>query len=277
MPVKGLLQFCYPVILSNTLSVYIRLRPRLPAFAAGAASAEQARRTSLSVSVDKSAIAYLLLPLAAYSFGAVPFGLILCMVFRGVDIREHGSRNIGATNAGRVCGWPFFAATFLLDFAKGLAPVVLGAMVVQSLAPELAADWLWILYGALAIAGHTFPAYCEFKGGKAVATGFGVFMALAPVAAAIAFGVWLVLFVAFRYVSLASICAAAAAPIAYAMQHRDTLDTHRPILYFASAVAVLVIVRHHANIRRLISGTENRFRQERKSDADKELDADRRR
>jgi len=208
---------------------------------------------------------YVLLPIAAYSLGAVPFGLILCLVIKGVDIRNHGSKNIGATNAGRVCGMPFFVAAFVLDFAKGLAPVLLGALMLEEFGPGLPAAWMKILYGALAILGHTLPVYLGFKGGKAVATSFGVFVGLAPVAAGIAFGVWLLLFLALRYVSLASMIAAIVAPVAYAVLHRGELDDdHWPVLAFSTVVAVLVVLRHRANIKRLVSGTENRASARRK-------------
>ena len=205
------------------------------------------------------AVVYGLIPLASYLLGAVPFGLILCRAIKGVDIRRHGSRNIGATNAGRVCGWPFFAVTFGLDFGKGLAPVLVGGAVVASTAPGLSVDGMRVIYGVCAILGHTFPVYVGFQGGKAVATSFGVFVALAPLAAAIAFGVWAVVFAASRYVSLASMTGAAAAPVAYAVRHRTTLADHLPVLVFAVAVAALVLLRHRANIGRLRAGTENRF------------------
>jgi len=201
---------------------------------------------------------YVLMPLLSYSLGAVPFGLIVCLLVKGVDIRECGSKNIGATNAGRVCGWPFFAAAFTLDFAKGLAPVLAGGAIIRMLQADANADALKILYGSLAILGHTFPAYLRFKGGKAVATSFGVFVGLAPAAALIAFGVWAVLVMAFRYVSLASIVAAVCAPAVYAIQHRDDLGGHLPVLLFAVVIALFVVIRHRGNIRRLLSGTESR-------------------
>ena len=210
---------------------------------------------------EATLVCSVLVPVLAYLLGAVPFGLLLCLVVKGVDIREHGSKNIGATNAGRVCGPPFFIAAFALDFLKGLAPVLVGGWMLREFGPDLPAAWMTILYGALAIVGHTFPVWLRFKGGKAVATSFGVFVGLAPVAAAIAFGLWLVLFVAFRYVSLASMAGVVAAPIVYAARHRGALDSeHWPILAFAAIVAVLVVVRHRANIKRLLSGTENRVR-----------------
>jgi len=211
-------------------------------------------------------ILYVLVPLGAYLLGAVPFGFLLCRAVKGVDIREHGSRNIGATNAGRVCGWPFFAAAFALDFLKGLAPMCVGWVLIRQLDAGVNAEVLLILYGAAAIVGHTFPVYLRFKGGKAVATSFGVFVGLAPIPALVAFAVWLVLFLAFRYVSLASMMAAVCAPVAAVVQYRSDLPGHLPVLIFAAVIAVLVVVRHRANIKRLLTGTESRIRLGRKPD-----------
>ena len=201
---------------------------------------------------------YLLLPVGAYMAGSIPFGLILCMLFKGVDIREHGSKNIGASNAGRVCGWQFFAGAFTLDFLKGLLPVLGGVLVIKWLGVDVNIEWMKIFYGGCAIIGHTFPAYLGFKGGKAVATAFGVFIAIAPIAAALAFAVFAIVVALFRYMSLGSMCGATAAPITYAIEHRYDLREHIPVLAFAIIIAVVVIVRHHTNIRRLCSGTENR-------------------
>jgi glycerol-3-phosphate acyltransferase PlsY len=211
----------------------------------------------------------ILLPAVAYLLGAVPFGLILCRTIKGVDIREHGSRNIGATNAGRVCGWPFFFLTFGLDFAKGAVPTFVFAWAAArgvgpwkpiegTMAPSMMFDLVGVFCGIGAILGHTFPVYVRFRGGKAVATSFGVFVALAPVAALIALGVWAVVFLAFRYVSLASMTAAVTAPVAYTVQHRAELGRRLPVLGFAAAVALLVVVRHRANIGRLLRGEESR-------------------
>jgi len=212
-------------------------------------------------------VIYALIPMGAYLLGAVPFGLVLCRAVKGVDIRRHGSENIGATNAGRVCGWPFFVATFVLDFGKGLAPVLGGVAIAEAVGADVSCDLLGVVYGVAAILGHTFPVYVGFRGGKAVATSFGVFVALAPWAALIALGVWAVFFAAFRYVSLASMAGAIAAPVAYAALHRWTLKDRLSVLFFGIAIALLVIVRHRANIGRLLSGTESRFRRK-KPDAD---------
>lgn len=211
-------------------------------------------------------VAYMLIPLGACLLGAVPFGLILCKVIKGVDIREHGSKNIGATNAGRVCGWPFFVAAFALDCGKGLAPVLGGPMIVEALAGEFPNDWFRVAYGICAILGHTFPVYLKFRGGKAVATSFGVFVGLAPITALIALAAWLIVLLSLRYVSLASMTGAVAAPIAYAVQHWSALGNHLPVLAFTITIPVVIIIRHRANIRRLLAGTESRFRFRRNAD-----------
>jgi glycerol-3-phosphate acyltransferase PlsY len=209
-----------------------------------------------------------LMPLAAYLLGSIPFGLCLCRAIKGVDIRESGSKNIGATNAGRVCGKPFFFAAFALDFLKGLAPVLVGGWVLAEFGPNLPKAPMMILFGALAVAGHTFPLYLRFKGGKAVATSFGVLVGLAPAAAAIAFGVWLVFFIALRYVSFASMLGAVAAPVAYAGLNWDRLGKteYWPVLVFTVVVAALVVVRHRTNIKRLLAGTESRVSFKKKAD-----------
>lgn len=209
-----------------------------------------------------------LMPVAAYLLGSVPFGLLLCRAIKGVDIRESGSKNIGATNAGRVCGKPFFFAAFALDFLKGLAPVLVGGLVLEQFGSGLAVAPMMILYGASAVAGHTFPVYLRFKGGKAVATSFGVLVGLAPAAAAIAFGVWLVFLLALRYMSVASMLGAIAAPAAYAGLHWGRLGEteHWSVLAFTAVVAALVVVRHRANIKRLIAGTESRVTFTKKAD-----------
>ena len=189
----------------------------------------------------------------AYLVGAIPFGLLLGRALRGVDIRQHGSRNIGATNAYRVLGPGIGLAVFALDFAKGFGPAALGAR----LAP---AGWtpstVALLAGGAAIVGHVFPAYLTFRGGKGVATSAGVLLAVAPVPTAIAAGVWGATLVATRYVSLASILAAVALPAA-----AGVLDGPRsPVAIAATLVGALVILRHRANIGRLARGEEPRFR-----------------
>lgn len=194
----------------------------------------------------------------AYLYGSVPFGFLAAKLIKGVDIRETGSGNIGATNAARVLGLRFFPPIFLLDVSKGLLPTLAASLVVPegSYSPGLLA----VGTGVAAILGHVFSIYLRFKGGKAVATGTGVFLVLAPRAVLIAAVVWGAALALWRYVSLASILAAVALPAAVWLLHQDPLGAGRYVAGSATLAAVLIIVRHHANMRRLLSGTETRLR-----------------
>ena len=187
--------------------------------------------------------------LAAYLLGAVPFGLLIAKS-RGVDIRQVGSKNIGATNVLRSVGKPWGILTFACDALKGYLPAAWFPTLAGS-----AAGWLGMACALAAILGHNFPVYLRFKGGKGVATSAGALLGLAPAAMGIGVVVWAALLFAFRYVSLASIVAAAVVPAAGWWLYRAT-----PLLPgFLTALGVLVIVRHRANIQRLLAGTENRF------------------
>ncbi|MFO8008622.1 MAG: glycerol-3-phosphate 1-O-acyltransferase PlsY [Candidatus Brocadiia bacterium] len=198
-----------------------------------------------------------LLPVAAYLYGAVPFGFLAARWLRGVDIRETGSGNIGATNAARVLGFRFFPLIFLLDLSKGLVPT-LAAML---LAPQAGYDPhpLAVGTGLAAILGHVFPVYLGFKGGKAVAASTGVFAVLAPWQVLIAAGVWGAVFGAFRYVSLASVSAAAALPLAVWLLEPDPLGKGVFLTAMATLGGAFVIYLHRTNIRRLLAGTEHRI------------------
>lgn len=187
--------------------------------------------------------------LAAYLLGAVPFGLLIAKS-RGVDIRQVGSKNIGATNVLRSVGKPWGILTFACDALKGYLPAAWFPALAGS-----AAGWLGMACALAAILGHNFPVYLRFQGGKGVATSAGALLGLAPAAMGIGVVVWAALLFAFRYVSLASIVAAAVVPAAGWWLYRAT-----PLLPgFLTALGVLVIVRHRANIQRLLAGTENRF------------------
>lgn len=185
---------------------------------------------------------------ASYVFGATPFGYLAGRL-RGMDIRKHGSGNIGATNAFRVLGKPIGIAVFMLDFLKGLLPVLMASQVFPDapMAPVLA--------GIGAILGHNFTFWLGFRGGKGIATSAGVLLALLPVAMLVGLGVWFILFFTTRYVAVASIAAAIAIPIVTAVRAWE----NRPLLIFSIAIAILAIVRHRSNIQRLMAGTENRF------------------
>jgi glycerol-3-phosphate acyltransferase PlsY len=192
----------------------------------------------------------------AYLVGAIPFGYLVVKLKTGRDVRALGSGNIGATNVARVLGGPWFVPVFILDFLKGFAPVFWGA-------PFVAARWpdgprlpmiLAVLFGALAMLGHMFPIYLGFRGGKGVATVAGLLFAMNWIAAAVGLGVWLLVFLPSRYVSLASIAAAVAVPVAAHFSQGDPIQTG-----FFAAAGLLVIVRHRGNIQRLLAGTESRF------------------
>lgn len=208
--------------------------------------------------------------IAAYLLGSIPFGLIVSKS-QGLDIREHGSKNIGATNVWRVMGKKWGLTTFLCDVAKGIFAVLIGKW--------LAARWGWTValphgheridhlqpdFAGIAAAmgcilGHNFPVWLGFRGGKGVATSLGVIFGMMPVAALIVFAIWGVVFKISRYVSLASLVGAVALPVVVvALLFTGGLHGWGNF-YFAVAAGLLVIHRHRENISRLIAGTENRF------------------
>jgi len=201
---------------------------------------------------------YIALPLGAYLYGSVPFGYLLARLLKGVDIRTVGSGNIGATNAARVLGFKFFPLVFVLDTSKGLLPALAGAALTPADSPYSPPP-LAVAAAVAAIAGHVFPLFLRFKGGKAVAAGAGAFLVLNPVALAVAAAVWGVVFALWRYVSLASITAAASLACASWFLTGDPAGSGRYGTAFATAGAATVILLHHANIRRLLSGTEHRI------------------
>ncbi len=189
---------------------------------------------------------------AAYLAGAVPFGLVVGRALRGLDIREHGSRNLGATNAWRVLGPRIGVLVLLLDAGKGLVPV----LAARALAGEAAA----FAAGAAAILGHVFPIYLRFRGGKGVATSAGVLAALAPVETAVAAVAFALALAATRIVSVGSLAAAVALPATAILRDPGTaLASRLPITGLALAAAVLVFVRHRANLGRLARGLEPRI------------------
>lgn len=195
---------------------------------------------------------------AAYLIGAIPFGYLVVKLKTGQDVRTLGSGNIGATNVARVLGTAWFVPVFILDFLKGFAPVFWGAPWVAARWPCPVCDFLptalAVLYGLLAMLGHMFPVYLKFKGGKGVATVAGLLFALNWKAALITVAVWLLAFIPSRYISLASIAAAVAVPLA-----NYFTKGHWMITAFFGLAGLLVIVRHRGNIQRLLAGTETKF------------------
>ena len=208
-----------------------------------------------------------MIPLA-YLVGSIPFGLIVGIA-KGIDPRKAGSGNIGATNLGRLLGGRYFALVFTLDLLKGLLPMLAAAAVVRRYvagSPDASVYFLWLLVGFTAIVGHMFSVFLRFKGGKGVATSCGVILGLFPYytwPALVVLAIWVVLFLATRYVSLASICASVAFPLAYAIMAITLgwplLHQQLPLLVFAVLVAAMITYKHRANIARLRAGTELRI------------------
>lgn len=228
-----------------------------------------------------------LCPLLAFLLGSIPFGLLIAKA-KGVNIREHGSGNIGATNVLRVMGKTFGIPCLILDMLKGLIPTVLAitlirfegqpnGMAVASLLPhahvfpadqQFTAQALVVFCGLLAILGHNYSPWVGFKGGKGIATSAGVVIALMPAAIVILLAVWLLLFATTRYVSIASIGAAAVLPLLTlwgSWFHGRIQDGtwNKPLFVFSVAIAVLAIWKHRSNIQRLREGTEHRFERKR--------------
>ena len=195
---------------------------------------------------------YLVSAVIGYLLGSFPTGYLVGRR-HGIDIREHGSGNIGATNVVRVLGKKVGYLVFFCDAAKGLLAVYSGELLFVTRSP--ASELSCIIAGLACILGHNFPVWLRFRGGKGVATTIGVLLGLMPVAVAIAAGVWLITFLVMRYVSLASMLAAASLPIiVWRLTGPDT-----PMFWFSVVAAVLIFVRHRANISRLFHGTEPQF------------------
>ena len=186
---------------------------------------------------------------AAYLVGAVPTSYLAGRLAKGIDLREHGSKNLGATNVYRLLGWGWAIPVGLIDVLKGVVPVWL-------IAPLSGGPiWLPVVCGVAAVLGHVFSPYVRFKGGKGVATAAGMFLALAPLAVLCAFPVWAFVVWLSGYVSLGSVVTAALFPVWVRLTRPDAPFT----LYAAVALAALIVVSHRANLRRLVAGTEHRF------------------
>ncbi len=230
-----------------------------------------------------------LCPVLAFLLGSIPFGLIIAKA-KGINIREHGSGNIGATNVLRVVGKKYGITCLLLDALKGFIPVVIAINLVRisghhpQLAFDFARPWalelppgkafigqlLHIITALAAILGHNYSPWVAFRGGKGIATSAGVLLALLPpVAVALLAIIWLLVFLISRYVSVASMVAAAALPVITlygSWSHGKIADGtwNKPLFVFSVVIAVLAIWKHRTNIQRLRDGTESRFTRSRK-------------
>jgi acyl phosphate:glycerol-3-phosphate acyltransferase len=206
-----------------------------------------------------SSVAVAIPLILAYFIGALPFGYIVGRL-RGVNLFTAGSGNIGATNAARVLGRQFGALVFVLDFLKGAGPVAAAVPLADALAPVDAPEMLRVGAAALAFLGHLFPVYLGFRGGKGVATGAGTVFVLVPGPAALAVLAWLVLLFASRIVSLASLTAVTVLVLAWLLGSSDAFAPEAlPITLYLIVGTGFVVLKHHANVKRLLAGTETRI------------------
>ena len=233
-----------------------------------------------------------LCPLLAFLLGSIPFGLLIAKA-KGFDIRDHGSGNIGATNVLRVIGKKYGITCLLLDALKGFIPVMLAVNLIQiagkgnalhlaALDPlalilpateQFKGQLVHVLTALAAVLGHNYSPWVGFKGGKGIATSAGVLLALMPAGIALLAIIWLLVFAVSRFVSLASIVAAAALPLIthigarfHHLNNDKSLPTlweagtwNKPLFFFSVVIALLAIWKHQSNIRRLVAGTEHRF------------------
>lgn len=187
--------------------------------------------------------------LASYLLGAIPTSYLAGKFFRGIDLRQHGSGNLGATNLYRTLGAKFAVPVALFDMAKGAVPVLVIAPLVSS------SRYFAVLCGIMAVLGHVFSVFVHFRGGKGVATASGVMLGLTPWAVLVALAVWLIVLRLSGYVSLGSMVGAIVLPVAAWFLH----PLQRDIIWIQVLVALAIIWLHRANIKRLLAGTENRF------------------
>ena len=222
-------------------------------------------------------------PIIAFLLGSIPFGLLIAKS-QGINIREHGSGNIGATNVLRVVGKKYGITCFILDFFKGMIPALLGisliqyagqgqSMVISAISQfgttlpsseSTTAQTMQLVTGLCAILGHNYSPWVNFKGGKGIATSAGVFSAFMPAAIPILILLWCLLFFTTRYVSVASIAVSIALPItvisgSWFHGKIDDGSWNKPLFFFSVLIGAMAVWKHRSNIVKLMNGTENRF------------------
>jgi glycerol-3-phosphate acyltransferase PlsY len=221
------------------------------------------------------------LPLIAFLLGSIPFGVLIAKS-QGINIREHGSGNIGATNVLRIVGKKFGISCFILDFLKGFLPLVLGINLITfeghevaiplsfiyqhaiSLESQFNAQTLHVLIALCSILGHNYSPWVGFKGGKGIATSAGAVVPLMPIGLVFLIAIWFGVFKLTRYVSVASMAAAGSLPflVLWGSWHHGKLasgEWNKPLFIFSCLIAVMAIWKHRSNIKKLINGTEHKF------------------
>lgn len=202
--------------------------------------------------------------ISSYLVGSVPFAIVISRIWKGIDIRDHGSKNAGFTNVYRVIGRLPAAMVLILDIGKGMAAVLLLIQIVPGTFPLSSVD-LKILAAACVILGHVFPVFAGFRGGKGIATGLGALLAIIPLEAALALVLFVLIVAITRYVSLGSLSAASFIFLALLFE-RYYLGSEVPseLIFAMFILAVFVFFNHRGNIRRLLAGTENKFGRKRR-------------
>lgn len=207
--------------------------------------------------------------IGAYLLGSIPFGLLIAKA-HGKDLRSIGSGNIGATNVSRALGRKWAYVCFALDVLKGMVPMLVIMFIAKPAGVVMLL--LWLVVGCAAILGHIFPIYLKFKGGKGVATSFGIALGLWPyytIGALFAIVTWVVVVLIWRYVSLASIAGSVIFPVVLilAIIFNPDWDLYSlwPLLVAATAIPLMVIIRHRENIKRLLAGTESKISKSKRS------------
>jgi acyl phosphate:glycerol-3-phosphate acyltransferase len=197
--------------------------------------------------------------IGSYLLGSIPFGYLAGRI-AGIDIRKCGSGNVGATNVIRTLGKSYGYPVFVADFLKGFGAVKMSLLIVTRVQSEWnSPEMFGILAAISSVVGHSFPVWLRFKGGKGVATSAGALFALAPVAALVGAAIWILTFWLTRYVSVASIAAAAALPFIILITTWLSEHGGKSLFYSSVCLAVVVIWRHRSNLSRLLRGTEPRF------------------
>lgn len=199
--------------------------------------------------------------LIAFAVGGIPFGYLVGRHVLNDDIRNHGSGNIGATNVTRVIGWKWGAVVLVLDALKGLLPTLGTALFLHSQGYAAHIVLAQISAGVCAIVGHMYPVWLKLRGGKGIATALGVILVIAPIASAVAVGVFAILAVTTRIISIASIAATSAFAVTQlTLLGRTAADLHQlPLTLFSVLMPTLIIWRHRSNIMRMWRGQENRI------------------
>jgi acyl phosphate:glycerol-3-phosphate acyltransferase len=217
-------------------------------------------------------LSFILIVILSYLLGSIPTSVWVGKLFKGVDIREHGSGNAGATNTFRILGWKAGVAVSLIDLAKGFTAAYYISQIgyyTGGVLPQIVimgVEWetdvfMRLIAGAAAVAGHMYPLYAKFKGGKGVITAAGMLYGIEPVSITLAITVFAIVLFSSRYVSLASITANFSYPLfLLILKYGFDWPIDGSLIVISAVVAGTIIIKHHANIRRLIQGNENRIR-----------------